>query len=881
MSAGQAGIPRLARWMIERVLRGGAEALLGDLEEIGSERAATRWWYWRQAIAALWLARGGRGFRETANHSAESIMSNLWTDVRVATRGLRRTPGFAFAVVITLALGIGASAAIFSVLNPVLLRSLPYPDADRLAMIWELDRGERSNTSWATIGDLSRRATSLEAVVPMGWWQPTLDGETGDAEVVTGQRVGWRYFETLGVAPALGRGFMADEDTPAGRSVVVLSDGLWRRRYGADPAILGKTTSIGGSTYTVIGVLPRGFENVTAPDAQLWRPLGYDAADNSACRTCRHLRALGRLKVGVTRERAEVEVGGISEDLVRAYPTAYPGPGMSVVGLQDDITREAKPMLLVLLGAVGFLLIAACANVAHFVLARVLRREHELAVRAALGAGRLRLAGLFLAENAVLAVLGGTLAILVAVGGVEAFVAFGPRGMPRLDGVRLDAAVVGVTAAIVLGTTLVLTLAATLATRTDPFNAMKSGSRIAGGRRRVARSVLVTIELALALMLLTGAGLMARSVIRLLDAPLGLVPGGLLTVDIQTGGPRYAEDAPTIAFFEAVRAEVRALTGVQSADVTSQMPLGGNFDCSGVHAEDKPQPNPQLNPCAQRYSVSAGWFGTTGITLRRGRGFEESDRADAAKVVVVSESLVRRVWGDEDPVGKRIAFGGPESPLRTVVGVAEDVRHTGLDDRGGLAVYLPYSQVMHEVGRSADNFMTLAVRTDGDPATLAATVRAAIHRIDATQPIARIATMEDLVSASASPRSFALLVFSAFAAVALTLAAAGIGGMLAGTVAERTREIGIRSALGAAPASIVLLIMRQAGGLAALGMAIGLAAALILSRFLDALLYEVQPADPLVLAGVTAVLASVALAACVVPARQALAIDPLEAVRRE
>ncbi len=868
-------VPNRARRLLERMLPpADAESLLGDLEETGRADRRGAFWYWRQTLAALWALRGHRTV-DGRRSNGDTLMWTFLHDLRIATRALRHSPGFTLVTVVTLALGIGATAAMFSVLNPILLRPLPYPDADQLVMIWENPEGSRTTSSWATSDDLSRRSTSFTSMAKVAWWQPTLDGVAGDAEVLRGQRVGWNYFQTLGISPVLGRSFRAEEDTPDGNAVVVLSDGLWRRRYGADPAILGSTIGIDGLAHTVVGVMPHGFENVAAPDAQIWRPLGYIAGGASACRTCRHIRIIARLEQNVSREQAALELDRISIDLNREYPGDYRAPGMLVIGLHDEITRQARPVLMVVLGAVGFLLLAACANVAHLLLTRALRRERELAVRAALGASRWRLGSQFLAESVMLALLGGMLGVIVAVFGVKAFVAWGPSGVPRLDQVRLDASALGVTAGVALGTALLLALTTTLAAvRTDRLGSVASGGRIVGARHRLARSGLVAVEIALALMLLTGAGLMGRSVMRLLDTPIGLEPGRLLTVGIQTGGPRYADVAARVTFFDNVRREVAGLPGVTGADVISQMPLGGGSDCSGVHAEDRPLPNPQLAPCAQRYNISADWFRTTGIRMRSGRPFAESDRADAPGVVIVSQALARKVWGDDEVVGKRMAYGGPQSRRLTVVGVAQDVPHSGLDDRSGLAVYLPHAQ-------AGWPHMTLVVRTEGDPGMMAAAVRAAIGRVDGTQPIGRVATMDTLLKASTAQRRFALLVFGAFAVVALVLAAAGIGGVLAGMVAERTREIGIRSALGAAPSRIVGLIVRQAGGLTVLGVAAGLAGAIALSRFLRALLYEVRPVDPVVLTTVVVLLLGVALAACVMPARRALGIDPMEALRRE
>jgi putative ABC transport system permease protein len=876
--------PRLALRLLESLLPEQArEAFLGDLlEEFHAVRVPTlgpagaRRWLWREAVIAM-ATLPARRQATVPSRPGEPRVRSLAADLRHAARLLRRSPAFTALCVLTLALGIGASTAIFSVVNPVLLRPLPYPAPERLVMVWERDAdGGRSNTGFATFADLARETRTLERTAAVGGWEPTLSG-TGDAERLVGQRVSSTYFGVLGVGPSLGRDFVAAEDAPAAEQVVILADGLWRRRFGADPALVGRAVPLDGIPHTVVGIMPASFDNVLNPDAQVWRPLRYGGSEPWACRTCRHLRMIARVRPGVTRAAASAELDQLSAMLVQSYRRDYPAVGTHVVPLREEVTRDARPVLLVVVGATCLVLLIACANVANLQLARAMRREGEFAIRVALGAGRSRLAQQMLVEGVLLAALGGAAGALVARLALPALIAWLPPTLPRLTAVRLDGAALALAAGVTLLVGILVGLAPALhGGRASVFDTLRGGARVAGGRHAV-RAGLVVAEVAVALMLMAGAGLLSRSLVRLLSVDVGFEPAGLLTLELQASGPRYESDAAVWALHERVREAARAVPGVVAVGTASQLPLAGSIDRYGVRAQDRPLPNPELAPSADRYVVSPDFMSATGIRIRRGRGIDAADARDSARaVVVVSRALAAKLWSGDDPLGKRVQLGGLDAPWREVVGVADDVRHDGLDAVVTHQVYVPERQ-----WEWANSQLALVVRTQGDPGAVADGVRRAVRGVDAGMPVTRVATMEQLVARSTAQRRLALTLFAAFAGVAILLAAAGIYGVLAGSVAERTREIGVRTALGATPGRIARLVVGQGVRLAAVGLAIGAAGTLALGRFLSSLLYGVGPGDPWTLAAVVAGLAAVAVVACLVPARRAAAVDPAVALRAE
>jgi putative ABC transport system permease protein len=868
-----------ARWLGWLLPAEEREFVLGDLEEAYPGRPLRVVGELLRVAAAIRLAPRLPSPRSPFTpHRRDSLMSALLTDLRYGVRQLSRSPGFTALAMLTLALGIGATTAVFSVINPVLLRPLPYPHPERIMTLWERgDDGEESNTGYATFTDVRQLSTSFDGIAALSYWQPTLQGGA-EAERIDGQRVTREFFAVLGVRPALGRDFSDAENVRGQHYVVMLSYGLWQRRFGGDRALIGRPITLNGIPYTVVGVMPKTFESLLAPTAQLWAPLAYETSLAWACRTCRHLRMIGRLKGDVDAARSKRELDLISARLVAEHPSDYSAAGMLVVPLQTRLTREVRPVLLAVLGAVGFVLLIACANVSSLLLGRAMQRESEFAIRGALGAGRQRVVRQLLTESVLLALLGGVGGVALAWWGVKGLVALGPASLPRIQAIGIDLGALGFTAAVALTSGLLFGLIPAFATaRPDLFAALRPGGRHTGQRsRRMARAILVMGEVALALMLLIGAGLLMRSLRRLLDVDPGFEPRQLLTMEVQTTGPRYEDEDAVRAFFVRAAEAVRVIPGVEQAGWTSQLPLGGNFDRYGVQIEGKPLPNPANAPSADRYAVTPGYLEAMRIPLKRGRTITPDDTRGRPGIVLINETFAKQEWPGGDALGARIQLGGPDAPWRTIVGVVGDVHHVSLDEQQAPQVYLPEVQWL-----GADGAMVLAVRTKGDAATTAAAVREAIRSVDRDLPILHVATMEQVVANTADQRRFAFVLFQGFALVALLLAAAGIYGVLAGNVTARTREIGIRSALGASRSGLLRLVIRQGLALTATGITAGLLGALLLSRFLSGLLFGVGAQDPLTFVGVVFVLAVVALGACLAPALRATRVSPLEALRSE
>jgi putative ABC transport system permease protein len=870
----------LARWLGWLIPASEREFVLGDLEEAFGQGSRSRHaWELVRAAAVIRMSKPLTAYRSPlTRHRGDPLVTTLLADLRYGLRQLARRPGFTALAVLTLALGIGASTAIVSVVYPVLFRPLPYPDAGRIVSVWENGQSsEESNTGFTTFLDVQRMATSFEGIAAVSSWQPVLQGGS-EPERLEGQRVTRSFFSILGVSPALGRDFTDDENVRGKHLVAILSHGLWQRRFGGYPGIVGRPINLNGTEYTVVGVLPGSFESLHSPSAQIWAPLGYETSLAWACRTCRHLRQIGRLKPGISPESADRELDLISARIVSEHPTDYARSGMTVVPFQAQLTREVRPALLAVLGAVGLVLLIACANVSALLLGRALEREGEFAIRGALGAGRHRVVRQLLTESVLLSLIGGTAGVALAWWGVKGLTALGPASLPRLQTIGIDGRVLAFTALLSVGTGLVFGLVPALAMmRPNLFAALRPSGRLTGHKsRRMARAAMVAGEIALALMLLVGAGLLMQSLKRLLRVDPGFDAKGILTLEVQTAGPRYQDDAAVRAFFERAALAVRALPGVTNAAWTSLLPLGGNFDQYGVQIEGKDLPNRADAPSADRYAVTPGYLETMRIPLRRGRTIEVTDAAGAPPVVLINETLAKLGWPGEDPLGKRVQLGGPDRPWFTIVGITGDVRHVSLDEPQAPQVYLPESQWF-----GADDPMVLVARTRGDPELAVASVRAAIRALDPDPPILRIATMEQILSGTAQQRRFAFVLFQVFAGVALLLAAAGIYGVLAGSVTERTREMGIRTALGAPRLGLLAMVVRQGLGLTLAGAAAGILGALVLSRFLGGLLYGVGAKDPVTIAGVVALLLVVALAACWAPAWRATRVSPLEALKAE
>ncbi|HET9795934.1 MAG TPA: ABC transporter permease [Thermoanaerobaculia bacterium] len=806
-------------------------------------------------------------------------MSGLLQDVRFALRGFRKSPGFTAVAIATLAIGIGANTAIFSVVDGVLLRPLRFPHSEAIASLAELDpAGNRDNVGWATYADWRRQTKSFEDIAVASYWSPTLLGGAS-AVPLEGLRVSQGFFRMIGVRPALGRDFLPEEDRPGRNHVAIIGHGLFVRGFGGDPSVVGRTISLGGTTYTLVGVLPEGFESVFAisrrGETEIWAPLGYDATLAWACRTCHHLRAFGRLKPGVTMARASADLSAIQAALARAFPTEYDSTRVAVEPLAKTIFGPVRTPLLILLGAVALVLLLACANVASLLVARMAERRREIAVRISLGAGRARLVRQLLTESLLLSLTGGALGLVLSGAAARALLLAAPIDLPRTSGVGIDVRVLLACAAVSIATGIAFGLAPALAAnRIDPAAAIAdvSGGTAGPGRRRFLGS-LVVLDVALAVVLLCGAGLLIRSLARLFDVDPGFEPKNLVSMKVHLSGPRFREDAAIVAFYRRALDRVRALPGVRSAAVVSQLPLGNDFDAYGVHAEDRPNANPENDPSADRFSVSPEYLAAMGIPLRKGRGLTAADRAGANPVVVVNETLARRFWGTADALGRRVKVGGTDGPWRTIVGIVGDVRHRGLDVPPSPQIYLPEEQFR------ADNDMTLVIRAERAPAAVAAAASRAVRELDRDQVVDGVATMEQTRAASAGQRRFAAVLLNVFAGIALLLSAIGIYGVASKSVLQRSREFGIRIALGATRGNILGLVAGGSAGRIAAGVALGLAGSLAATRLLAGQLYGVGPRDPGTFGVVAVLAAGLALASSLVPARRATRLDPAAALR--
>ena len=805
-------------------------------------------------------------------------MKTLMQDVRFGIRMLLKKPGLTLIAVITLALGIGASTAIFSAVNPILFESLPYPHANRIVMIWEGTKdGGRNHGTFGTYRAMVERTRSFESLAVMRPWQPTVTG-SDQPERLDGQRVSASYFRVLGVAPALGRDLLESEDQLNGPRVAIISDGLWKRRFGGDQTIVGRQVRLDDNSYTVVGVMPGGFENVLAPSTEVWSPLQYDQSLPPQGREWgHHLRTVGRLRSDDGMDQARRELDQILHDLAPILKDSGIPSKFIVNSLQDDMTAAVKPALLAVLGGVVLLLTIACVNVTNLLLARGAQRSGEFAMRAALGAGRMRMIRQLLTESLLLAICGGAFGMVVAELGVSALVALSPAGLPRVDSIHVDGAVLAFGMGITTLIGLVVGLVPALhASRGDLHTGLQQSSRRAAGGHQLTRRALVVTEVALALVLLVGAGLLLRSLQRLFAISPGFDASDVVTMQVQTSGHRFDEESATHRFFAQALEAVRQIPGVTAAAFTSQLPLSGDLDEYGVHFEPGPSGKPEGGYSTFRYAVTPGYLEAMGIPLRRGRLLDAHDVAGAPVAVLISESLARRKFPGQDPIGHRLHVGRQDLPWYTIVGVVGDVKQASLALAESDAVYIPAAQWY-----APDNAMSLVVRARGDASSLVPVIKRAIWSVDKDQPILRVATMEDLLAASAAERRFVLVLFQVFAVVALVLAATGIYGVLSGSVTERTREIGVRLALGASRGDILALVVRQGMTLTGLGVVIGLSGAVAASQAIVTLLFGVSRLDPITYIGVIALLVGVSAIACWVPARRATKVDPLVALRYE
>jgi putative ABC transport system permease protein len=801
-------------------------------------------------------------------------MESLIKDIRYGVRSLLKRPGFTAIAVITLALGIGANTTLFSFVNGILLRPLPYQAPGQLVILDETapKQGIKSfHVSYPNFVDWRQQNHVFEDVAIYQQGTFSLVG-AGEPEQIRGARISQGLFELLGVAPKLGRTITAEEDRPETNNTVVISHSLWQRRFASAENAVGQSLIVSGRVRTIVGVMPAGFK--FPETAELWVPVALN--EKLYTRTDHGLNAIARLKPNVPLEQAQAEMNIIARRIEEQHPVTNEGLGVNVFSLRDRLVGDYRQALLILLGVVAFVLLIACANVANLLLARSSARHKEFALRAALGASRGRIFRQLLTESALLSVLGAMLGVFLAVWGKNLLLAAIPGDMPFWMEFDLDLRVLGFTFAIAFLTGLGFGVVPALhASRTDLNEALKEGGRSGGSARSRLRSLLVVAEVALSLVLLVGAGLMVRSFLKLGHVNSGLNPENVLTVEVPLSRAKYPEEAQQSAFFQQLMARVRALPGASSAAAISDLPLMGGWG-RGVTAEGHPVLSVNQTQMINHSVVTPNYFHTMGIPLREGRDFTEADAAGALRVTIVDERLARQYWPGASALGKRVRFGPPENnePWYTIVGVAGAVRNEGLDRESRHSIYVPYLQI-------PVRSMAVAVRTSGDPGSLAGGVRKEVLALDKDQPVTNVMTMDAIISRSVWQQRFYTMLFGVFAALALVLAAVGIYGVMSYAVTQRTQEIGIRMALGARAIDVLKLVIRNGMTLITIGVVIGLAGAVALTRLLATLLFGVTPKDTLTFVTVSAVLIFVALLACYLPARRATKVDPLVALRYE
>jgi putative ABC transport system permease protein len=805
----------------------------------------------------------------------------FWSDLVYAMRMLRKNPGFATTAVVTLALGIGASSAIFSVCNAVLFKPLPYPEPGRIVMLWEQPRGGTPHSvAPANFVDWREQTRSFSEVAAIRSFSSMILAGQGEPARLNGAAVTSNFFSLLGVRIAAGRSFLPEEDLPDRNHVAILSYQTWQERFGAQPDIAGKRVMLNDTGYTVVGVLPVDFRFASkASDFEarnqfdIWAPLALDM--ERLQRGTHPLRVFARLKPGVELAQARAELNVLAANLERLYPEDNRGKGIAAIPLGEQLTANVRPALATLLGAVGLLLSIACANVANLLLNRAAAREKEMAVRVALGASRQRLAQQLLTESVLLACLGGAGGLLFALAAIAALSSRFPADLSRASGISVDARMLVFTGLISLATGILFGLAPLFrAGRVNANESLKQNARAAGGRQSRMRSSLAVAQIAVAMILLTGAGLMGRSLWTLLHVAPGFRTEHILTARLSLPRSRYPDNRRIAAFQHELLQIVRRAPGVQSAGFATYLPLSGTDNGWAFSIEGRPPLPVGVFNMAKYRPASPGYFEAMGIPLLRGRAFTFADTGDAPWVVIINQSMARAYWGRQDPVGQRLRFGS--QVWRTVTGIVGDVLHEGLDREASPEMYVPFTQAPNIEGGP-----TVVVRTAMDPAAMAADVRGGVSAIDRAMPVDQIESMEQLVSVSVAEPRFRTVILAAFSVLALVMASIGIYGVMNYLVIQRTREFGIRLSVGGTQGDVLRLVLGRAAVLIGAGLCLGLSGSVFLVRLIARLLYGVKPLDPLTFIAVSILLSAVALSASYIPARRATRVDPMVALRHE
>jgi putative ABC transport system permease protein len=800
----------------------------------------------------------------------------MLNDFRYALRQLINSLSFTIVAILTLALGIGACTAIFSVVNTVLLRPLDYPDPARLVIIREtqLPKFPEFSVSPPNYIDWEKQAKSYEYLAATTSASLNLTGE-GEPQRLIGVKATAHYFDVYGVKPLLGRVLLPEEDAVGKNHVVVLSYGFWQRVFGGARDVVGRSVQLNGEPYQIVGVAPSGFGLASKVD--VWTPMAFtpNQTANDA-RGGHYISVVGRLKPGVTFGQAKAEMEVIAAQLAVQYPDPQKGWGIFMMPMQDYSVRDVKRVLYILLGAVGCVLLIACANLANLLLARATARHREISIRAALGAGRGRLMRQLLTESVVLAICGGAAGVVLAKCGLSALLALAPTNLPRSGEIHLNPGILLFALGLSIVTGLVFGIApAWLAARADVNEALKQGTRgsTEGGARGRLRGALVVIEVTLALVLLGGAGLLARSFMQLVRVDPGFIPENATLMRLSLPQKKYAQPEQQNAFADALLAQLKNLPGVQSVGITHSMPLVGDY-VLGFNIEGRPAIDPSDLPSLNYYAVTPDYFRAMGIRLVRGRVFTAQDDAKAPRVCLINETLARQFFPNEDPIGKRMNITNGPDTWREIVGVVGDIKQYGVDQTTTSQGYEPFAQVPF-------SSLNVVIRTKGSSAALLGALRPAVYAVDKDQPVGAIRPLEEIVADSVSRQRFAMTLLTVFSGVALLIAAVGIYGVMAYNVVQRTGEFGIRMALGAQQGDVLRLVLTQGGKLIGLGLAIGLLATLGASRAMGSMLFNTSAYDPLTLSSITLLLGAVALIACFFPANRATKVNPIEALRTE